>query len=74
MSVDPLTSTTLIRASACLRSSRNLFPRPLPSHASGTSPATSRSSTGIILVPSTHRELCGVQVTPSSLQGQGERT
>ena len=74
MSVEPLTSTTLISASACLRSSRNLLPSPFPSHASGTSPATSRSSTGTILVPSTQRELWGVQVTPSSLQGQGVRT
>ena len=57
MSVEPLTSTTLIRASACLRSSRNWFPSPFPCQASGTRPATSRSSTGIMRVPFTHREL-----------------
>ena len=70
----PLTSTTLINASACLRSSKNLFPRPLPCQASGTRPATSRRSTGIILVPFMHRELWGLHVTPSSLQGHGYLT
>ena len=74
MSVLPLTSMTLISASACLRSSRNLLPSPLPCQASGTSPATSSSSTGIMRTPSTHPELWGVQVTPSSLQGQGDLT
>ena len=74
MLVPPEASTTLTRASACLRSSRNLFPNPFPCHASGTRPATSRSSTGIMRVPSMHRELWGLHVTPSCLQGQGKRT
>ena len=52
-SVVPLTSTTCTRASACLRSSRNLFPNPFPSCAPGTNPATSRSSMGTDRFPST---------------------
>ena len=50
-SVVPLTSTTCINASACLRSSKNLFPKPFPSCAPGTKPATSRSSIGTDLLP-----------------------
>ena len=45
-SVVPETSTTWIKASACLKSSKNLLPSPFPSWAPGTSPATSRSSIG----------------------------
>jgi len=53
-SVVPLTSTTCTNASACRKSSRNLFPRPFPSCAPGTNPATSRSSIGTDRRPSTH--------------------
>ena len=53
-SVVPDTSTTWMSASACLRSSRNLFPSPLPSCAPGTRPATSSSSIGTDRLPSWH--------------------
>ena len=45
--------TTCTTASACRRSSRNLFPKPLPWCAPGTKPATSRSSIGTDRVPAT---------------------
>ena len=48
--VDPDASTTCISTSAWLRSLRNWFPRPLPSCAPGTRPATSTISTGTNLV------------------------
>ena len=73
-SVPPLASTTCMNASACLRSSRNLFPRPLPACASGTSPATSRTSIGTNLVPSSHSELLGVHGLPNPVCGHGLRT
>jgi hypothetical protein len=51
-SVVPLVSTTCISASACLKSSKNLFPRPRPSWAPGTKPATSSNSIGTERIPS----------------------
>lgn len=51
-SVVPLTSTTWISASACRKSSKNLFPSPRPWCAPGTSPATSSNSIGTDRRPS----------------------
>ena len=67
-SVDPEASTTWMRASACLTSSRNWFPRPFPFEAPSTRPATSTIFTGMSLVPFTHAEFLGLSVTPISLQ------
>ena len=56
-------------ALALRRSSRNLLPRPLPSWAPGTSPATSMMVVGTSLAPPTHFEFLGAHVTPNSLHG-----
>lgn len=62
----PLMSTTCMNASACRKSSRNLFPMPFPSWAPGTSPATSITSTGTNLVSPLMNPVLGVLTTPNS--------
>ena len=73
-SVPPLASTTCMNACACLRSSRNLLPNPFPEWASGTRPATSKSSIGTNLVPASHSELLGLHAAPSLVCGHGPLT
>lgn len=62
----PLMSTTCMNASACLKSSKNLFPIPFPSWAPGTRPATSMTSTGTNRVSPLMKPVLGVLTTPSS--------
>ena len=54
ISVEPEASTTWINASACIASVKNWLPRPLPSFAPGTNPATSINFTAMKRVPLTH--------------------
>ena len=53
--------------SACLRSSKNLLPRPFPSEAPFTNPATSIISTGTNLVSPVQNPVRGLHLVPSSL-------
>ena len=70
-SVFPLASTTSINASACLKSSKNLLPIPFPLCASGTSPATSITSTGMYRIPEKHFELFGLHFKFKVSHGHG---
>lgn len=63
-------STMCMNASACLKSSKNWFPFPLPWCAPGTSPATSRTSTGTNLLLFMQYPYLGLHCTPSSLSTQ----
>jgi len=67
MSVVPDASTTWMNMSACLKSSRNLFPNPLPSEAPSTKPATSISSTGTNRVSPVQNPVRGLHFVFSSL-------
>jgi len=67
MSVVPDASTIWMNMSACLRSSRNLFPNPLPSDAPSTNPATSISSTGTNRVSPVQNPVRGLHFVFSSL-------
>ena len=53
--------------SACLKSSRNLLPKPFPSEAPSTSPATSISSAGTNLVSPVQNPVLGLHFVFSSL-------
>ncbi len=55
-----------MNASACLKSSKNWFPMPLPSCAPGTSPATSITSTGTNLFLFWHMPVLGVHCVLNS--------
>jgi len=60
-------STIWMNISACLRSSRNLLPRPFPSDAPSTSPATSIISTGTNRVSPVQNPVLGLHFVLSSL-------
>src|SRR6266852_703404 len=66
----PEASTTWRRVSACATTFRNWVPSPLPFHAPLISPGRSSTSTGMNRQPSTHVELRGLSLSPSSLQTQ----
>ena len=63
---EPEASMTCMRTSACLASSRNLLPSPLPACAPGTRPATSTSRQWMNLLPSMHTEWTGLSYTKLS--------
>lgn len=65
--VAPAMSTICIKASACRKSSKNLLPIPFPSCAPGTSPATSRTSTGTNLTWLMHDPTRGLHCVLNSL-------
>jgi len=73
-SVVPDTSTIWINISACLRSSRNLFPKPFPSDAPSTNPATSINSTGTNRFSPVQNPVRGLHFVFSSLQRDLTRT
>ncbi len=67
MSVVAEMSTIWMNMSACLKSSRNLLPSPLPSEAPFTNPATSIISTGTNLVSPVQNPVLGLHFVLSSL-------
>ena len=73
-SVVPDASTIWMNMSACLKSSRNLFPKPFPSDAPSTKPATSISSTGTNRVSPVQNPVRGLHFTFSSLHSASTRT
>jgi len=60
--------------SACLKSSKNLFPSPFPSEAPSTKPATSISSTGTNRVSPLQNPVLGLHFVFNSLHKASTRT
>ena len=73
-SVVPDASTMWMNMFACLRSSKNLLPKPLPSDAPSTNPATSISSTGTNRVSPVQNPVRGLHFVLSSLHSASTLT